>query len=66
VRDVNDPLSHASATQTGAVNVIDLANQYSCAFIATDDLGRLHNDGTFEIMGRLDLSELRGCNLLVE
>ena len=45
--------------------MIDLANQESCAFIATDDLGRVFPDGSFEIMGRLDQSDIRGCNLLV-
>lgn len=50
---------------TGVISVIDLANVDSCAFIATEDLGRLHNDGSFEILGRLDNSDLRGCSLLV-
>ena len=64
-RDISDPLSVLSPNQTGALNVVDLANQYSCAFIATDDLGRVNNDGAFEVLGRLDLSEMRGCNLMV-
>ena len=64
-RDINDPLSVLPSNQTGALNVVDLANQYSCAFIATDDLGRVNNDGAFEVLGRLDLSEMRGCNLMV-
>jgi hypothetical protein len=46
--------------------VIDLANIASCPFIATQDLGRLHGDGTFEVLGRFDHSDVRGCNLLVE
>lgn len=52
--------------RTGRINVIDLANVYSCAFIQTDDLGRLAEDGSFEVLGRLDHAELRGCNLMVE
>jgi Acyl-protein synthetase, LuxE len=50
--------------QTGAINVIDLANIYSCSFIATDDAGKLYSDGSFEVLGRLDNSDLRGCSLL--
>lgn len=49
---------------TGAINVIDLANRSSCAFIATDDLGRLHPDGSFEVIGRIDNSDIRGCSLM--
>jgi hypothetical protein len=51
--------------QTGVVNIIDLANLYSCAFIATDDVGRLYHDGSFEILGRLDNSDIRGCGLMI-
>jgi phenylacetate-coenzyme A ligase PaaK-like adenylate-forming protein len=64
VRDVNDPLSFLGDGSTGAINVFDLANIHSCSFIATDDLGLLRGD-QFEIKGRLDLSDIRGCNLLV-
>ena len=64
-RDLNDPFHQPGVNETGVINIIDLANQYSCAFIATDDLGKVHTDGTFEILGRLDYSEMRGCNLLV-
>lgn len=64
VRDMNDPLDVAT-TGTGCINVIDLANVYSCAFIATEDIGRLAADGSFEVMGRMDHSALRGCNLMV-
>jgi len=64
VRDPNDPFD-ISLTGKGALNIIDLANINSCAFIATDDLGQLHTNGTFEVSGRLDNSALRGCNLLV-
>jgi phenylacetate-coenzyme A ligase PaaK-like adenylate-forming protein len=52
--------------QVGRLNVIDLANLHSCAFIATDDLGRRHQDGTFEVLGRMDNAELRGCNLMYQ
>ena len=51
--------------KTGGINVIDLANLYSCSFIATDDLGKLNHDNTFEILGRFDNSDVRGCNLMV-
>lgn len=49
---------------TGAINIIDLANVYSCSFIATDDIGKLHPDNSFEVLGRMDGSDLRGCSLL--
>ena len=64
-RDINDPLSPAAAGKIGRLNIIDLANQESCAFIATDDLGRVYPDGSFEVLGRLDASDIRGCNLMV-
>jgi hypothetical protein len=66
IRDVNDPLTITGFNHTGGINVIDLANKYSCAFIATQDLGRLYPDRSFEVLGRFDNSELRGCNLLLE
>lgn len=66
IRDTNDPLSLITENRTGAINVIDLANYYSCAFIATQDLGKYHPDGSFEILGRFDNSDIRGCNLLVQ
>ena len=65
IRDTNDPLSYLEDGKTGGVNVIDLANLYSCSFIATQDLGRINNHG-FEIMGRFDNADIRGCNLLVQ
>jgi phenylacetate-coenzyme A ligase PaaK-like adenylate-forming protein len=65
LRDVADPLTVSANTKTGAVNVIDLANIYSCSFIATGDMGRVNEDGSFEIAGRLDNVEIRGCNLMV-
>ncbi|MFM2255694.1 MAG: hypothetical protein RLZZ47_1183, partial [Bacteroidota bacterium] len=52
--------------KTGRICVIDLANINSCSFIATDDLGKTHPDGTFEVLGRLDFSDLRGCNQLIQ
>jgi phenylacetate-coenzyme A ligase PaaK-like adenylate-forming protein len=66
IRDTNDPLSLLDNKKTGAINVIDLANYYSCSFIATQDLGKFHHDGSFEILGRFDNSDIRGCNLLVQ
>jgi len=65
VRDVNDPLSLLPTGKTGGLNIIDLANIYSCSFIAVQDLGKLHSDDTFEILGRFDSSDVRGCNLMV-
>jgi hypothetical protein len=65
VREEDDPLAIHTATATGGINIIDLANIYSCAFIATEDVGRLHADGSFEVLGRLDHAEIRGCSLLV-
>jgi phenylacetate-coenzyme A ligase PaaK-like adenylate-forming protein len=64
-RDVYDPLVLQQGPATGAVNVIDLANIYSCSFIATGDLARVSDDGSFEILGRMDSAEVRGCNLMV-
>lgn len=66
VRDTNDPRSFLPENKTGGVNVIDLANLYSCAFIATDDLGQLSTENKFQIIGRFDNSDIRGCNLLVQ
>jgi hypothetical protein len=64
IREVNDPLSYVKDGKTGGVNVIDLANIYSCSFFATDDLGVCKGD-FFKILGRFDNSDIRGCNLLV-
>jgi len=64
-REVTDPFAYQKHQKTGVLNIIDLANLDSCAFIATDDLGRIHEDGSFEILGRLDSSDIRGCNLMV-
>lgn len=64
IRDTTDPLSYVANGKTGCVNVIDLFNVYSCSFIATQDLGKIVDNG-FQIIGRFDQSEIRGCNLLV-
>jgi hypothetical protein len=78
IRDDEDPLSVVSrqssvgnrqqdvslTTVTGAISIIDLANIYSCSFIATDDAGKLYNDGSFEVLGRIDNSDIRGCSLM--
>lgn len=64
LRDVNDPFSFSTKRQ-GGINVIDLANFHSCAFIETQDLGRIAEDGMLEVLGRFDNSEVRGCNLMV-
>ncbi|HEX7414256.1 MAG TPA: acyl transferase [Bacteroidia bacterium] len=66
IRDTNDPLSYLPPNKTGGINVIDLANINSCSFIATQDLGKSYSDNSFELMGRFDNSDIRGCNLLVE
>lgn len=66
IRDVNDPLQLIGHGKTGAVNIIDLANIDSCSFIATADLGRTFTDDTFEQLGRMDDSDVRGCNLMWE
>lgn len=69
VREYNDPFSINSKPKTekpinGLINVIDLANLYSCCFIATDDVGKIYKNKTFEVLGRRDMSDLRGCSLL--
>ena len=65
-RDVNDPFMLHEEPMRGGLNIIDLANSASCAFIQTEDVGRTYADGSFEIEGRIDHSEIRGCNLLVQ
>ncbi len=64
-RDTNDPLSILENNKTGGINVIDLANINSCSFIATQDLGKIYADGSFEVLGRFDNADIRGCNLLI-
>jgi len=67
IRDTQDPLTiWNKPDKTGGINIIDLANFNSCSFIAVNDLGKLHEDGGFEVLGRFDDSDIRGCNLLVE
>jgi hypothetical protein len=65
IRDTNDPLSLLNNGKSGGINVIDLANFNSCSFIATQDLGKTFTDGSFEVLGRFDDSDIRGCNLMV-
>jgi len=64
-RDTNDPMSLITDNKTGGVNIIDLANINSCSFIATQDLGKVFADNSFEILGRFDNADIRGCNLLI-
>ncbi|MBI9041007.1 acyl transferase [Lutibacter sp.] len=64
-RDTEDALTILTEGKSGGINVIDLANQNSCSFIATQDLGKTNNKGTFEVLGRFDNSDIRGCNLLL-
>ena len=66
ISDITDPRSFLPDERTGKINVIDLANFDSCSFIATEDLGKRWQDGSFEILGRVDNSDLRGCNLMLE
>lgn len=66
IRDTNDPFTILPHNKTGGINVIDLANINSCSFIASQDLGRALSDNSFEVLGRFDNSDIRGCNLLVE
>ena len=65
IRDTEDPLKIQENGKTGGINVIDLANINSCSFIATQDLGKIHTNGSFEIIGRFDNSDIRGCNLML-
>ncbi len=63
-RDTEDALSINPSGKTGGLNIIDLANKNSCSFIATQDLGKVYQDETFEVIGRFDHSDIRGCNLM--
>lgn len=65
IRDTEDPFSFIKNGKTGGINVIDLANINSCSFIATQDLGKRYDNGSFEVLGRFDHSDIRGCNLMV-
>ncbi|WP_323755877.1 acyl transferase [Roseivirga sp.] len=64
-RDINDPLTVTNQVRSGGINVVDLANLHSCSFIETKDLGKVYSDGSFEVLGRIDNSDVRGCNLMV-
>lgn len=64
IRNTEDPFSYVEAGKTGAINIIDLANIHSCSFIATQDLGKITN-GKFQVLGRIDHSDIRGCSLLI-
>ncbi len=66
IRDTNDPFSYLPCKRTGGINIIDLANINSCSFIATQDLGKIYSDDSFEVLGRFDNSDIRGCNLMIE
>lgn len=65
IRDTEDPLTLLPNEKSGGINIIDLANVNSCSFIATQDLGKRYNNGTFEVIGRFDNADIRGCNLLL-
>lgn len=66
IRETQDPFAYQKLERSGGINIIDLANVNSCSFIATKDLGRLYADERFEVIGRFDDAEIRGCNLLVQ
>lgn len=65
IRETDDPLCSETYGKIGGINIIDLANIFSCSFIATQDLGRVYKNGSFEVLGRFDHSDVRGCNLMV-
>jgi len=66
IRDTNDPLTQIATGKSGGINIIDLANVHSCSFIATQDLGKAISPNQFEVLGRFDASDIRGCNLLIQ
>jgi hypothetical protein len=66
IRDMQDPFSYQVDNNSGGINIIDLANIWSCSFISTQDIGKKLPDGGFEVLGRFDHSDLRGCNLMIE
>lgn len=66
IRDINDPFSILDDEINGGINIIDFSNIHSCSFIMSDDLGKKYSNGTFEVLGRIDNTDLRGCNLLVQ
>lgn len=65
IRETEDPFAMNPHQKTGGINIVDLANTHSCAFIATEDLGKTYPDGSFEVLGRFDTAEIRGCNLMM-
>jgi hypothetical protein len=65
IRDPEDPMCFLEVEKTGGINIIDLANIHSCSFIATQDLGKIYTNGHFEVLGRFDNSDVRGCNLML-
>jgi hypothetical protein len=65
IRDLYDPFSYQPKETKGGINIIDLANIHSCSFIETQDIGVLSDNNLFEINGRIDNSDLRGCNLMI-
>jgi hypothetical protein len=66
IRDSHDPSSHTTeAGASGGISIIDMANIWSCSFIATSDIGNIHEGGSFEVLGRFDNSDIRGCSLMV-
>ncbi|WP_295935823.1 acyltransferase [uncultured Alistipes sp.] len=65
-RDINDPFERLPAGARGGLNITDLASWWSCAFIQTEDVGRVYTDGSFTVEGRIDHSDIRGCNLLIQ
>lgn len=64
-REISDPFAYTANGKTGVINVVDLGNLDACSFVATDDLGKVYANGDFEVLGRLDASDVRGCNLMV-
>ena len=65
IRESQDPFQELPDGQAGGINIIDLANRDSCAFIATEDIGKVNSAQEFEVLGRLDNSDMKGCNLMV-
>ena len=65
IREAEDPFTISPHEKTGGINIIDLANTHSCAFLATEDLGKTYPNGSFEVLGRFDTAEIRGCNLMM-
>jgi hypothetical protein len=64
--EINDPFCQAAPGRSGVLNIVDLANLDTCSFIQTEDVGKVYENGSFEVLGRLDVAEMRGCNLMVE